>query len=424
MDLDTGVLLANIAVAVPRPCIDKDDSGDGTSVSAVSSSPSSSSTLTWVEKLCWSSDGQWLGAGAGRTVVIASIQQEEESVDTARGCLRAEVVRTLKNSKQFGTVSDVAFGSFTLTNEPNVGAAESPVKTLQKTDSCGEFAFGGYGGVKWLGHQDQEKYSSSPPVLEIGATATLAVATSPDSRFVAVGCLDKRMRIFERTASKEKSPDPYDYDVSLAQTDANTECHSVKYREKQAQTLPAWDWVGFDGPVASVAWSTTGKWLAAAGGTALLVVPKEQLLPSRAAGNRAEPPIRCIVPGGMARGGVASSFGEITWCSSGGSLSDRGAVESHESLLAAIVCPTGLVYLYSVAAECLDGGVPRHAAPLLSLPPPGTGAGVLHQCSSVAHIAFVPTCTDDGLDSSHRQEVFLVAAHGEWSVAVRVELQT
>ena len=53
------------------------------------------------------------------------------------------------------------------------------------------FAVGGYGGVRWLRGDGRTE-----PALEIGATATLAVTASPDGNVLAVGCLDKRLRLF------------------------------------------------------------------------------------------------------------------------------------------------------------------------------------------------------------------------------------
>ena len=381
--MNNGALLASFAVAVPSPhdelCNRKDV---GTNSSRRPNN--SSSTLHWVEKLCWSDDGRWLAAAAGRAVVVVGIKEVPDDEDITRKCLRAEVIRRVENTKDFGTVSDIA--SMSPIDVWQV-EAKSTSETVQPAD-CGHFVIAGYGGVScFRPHEPEEQLSS--PQLEIGATATLVVATSPDKQLVAVGCLDKRMRIFELHK-----------DDMIGRTST--------------------DWVGFDGPVASVTWSATGKWIAAAGGTALLVVPHERLIPRTAIAGRRDPPIRCIVPGGMARGEGISTFGEITWCSG---TASAGAVVCEESLLAAIERPTGRVYLYSVAAQSLDGGVPRHAAPLLSLDPPGKGTGALQQCSSIGHVAFATKCGKDNLDSSeHRIVVVLVVSHGDWSMAVRVEL--
>lgn len=381
---DTGALLASIAVAVSSPydqlCINEDV---GTKNSRRPNS--SSSTLQWVEKLCWSDDGRWLAAGAGRTVVVVAITAVPDDEDTTRTCLRAEVIRRVENTKDVGTVSDIASMSPIDVWLPE---AKSTSETVQLADSCGNFVVAGYGGVSCFRPQEPGEQLSSPQ-LEIGATATLAVATSPDKQLVAVGCLDKRMRIFELHK-----------DDTTGQTST--------------------DWVGFDGPVTSVAWSATGKWIAAAGGTALLVIPNERLIPRSALAGRGDPPIRCIVPGSMARGEGISTFGEITWCSR---IASASAVVCEESLLAAIERPTGRVYLYSVAAQCLDGGVPRHAAPLLSLDPPGKGLGALQQCSSIGHVAFVTECGQENLESGqHKIVVVLLVSHGDWSMAVKVEL--
>ena len=42
-------------------------------------------------------------------------------------------------------------------------------------------------------------------------------------------------------------------------------------RDAGKEDAPPRDWVGFDGPVELVSWSCHGRWLAASGGTMLLV---------------------------------------------------------------------------------------------------------------------------------------------------------
>jgi hypothetical protein len=115
--------------------------------------------------------------------------------------------------------------------------------------------------------------------LGIVVQATLSLAISPDGALLAVGCLDKRMRLFQLQVPTS--------DIGPA---AGT-----------SRQVAARDWVGFDGPVAIVRWSANGCWLAAAGGTALLVVPRQL--------KAGEPPIRCVVPSPT----VKTNFGDLSW---------------------------------------------------------------------------------------------------------------
>ena len=151
-------------------------------------------------------------------------------------------------------------------------------------------------------------------------------------------------------------------------------------------------------------WSAGGKWLAAAGGSALLVITWG-LQPG-------EPPIRCVVPGGMA---AAASFGALSWCPVDGS--SRGSSGARECLLAAIEAPSGRAHLYSVAPEHTDGGVPRHAAPLLSVDSPGLP-------SPLAHVAFATSGEEKEEKQEPADRLALVVAHGDWTTAVLVHEQT
>ena len=127
------------------------------------------------------------------------------------------------------------------------------------------------------------------------------------------------------------------------------------------------DWVGFDGGVWWCGWSAGGSWLAAAGGTALLVVPSE--LPA------GEPPIRCVLPPPEAAGPApARTFGALAWC----------PARQHECLLAAMESPAGRAHLFSVASADTSGTVPRHAKPLLTVPAAGS-----EPASTLMHVGFV-----------------------------------
>lgn len=68
LSLVSGDLLLTFDVVVPRPTVreisDQVSSKDNARWG-------STSTLAWVEQLCWSSDGSLLAAGAGRVAVVA-----------------------------------------------------------------------------------------------------------------------------------------------------------------------------------------------------------------------------------------------------------------------------------------------------------------------------------------------------------------
>ena len=110
--------------------------------------------------------------------------------------LRAEVIRRIENTKQFGTVSDIA--CMNVDKKPATGRSQGLslslslslsrarslslsfflslsfkqllATTLLAADSYGDFAVGGYGGVSWLGRQEQ---AEQRPVLTQQARHTL-----------------------------------------------------------------------------------------------------------------------------------------------------------------------------------------------------------------------------------------------------------
>ena len=208
-------------------------------------------------------------------------------------------------------------------------------------------AVGAYGGLSWLAPSD----APPPPPLPIGAAAVLSVAVSPDATLVAAGCLDKRVRVFEIGGDAVRG---------------------------------ARDWVGFDGSVHSVAWSATGRWLAAAGGTTLLVVPRDL-----AAG---EPPTVCDA----ADGGRCPRFDAFAWSPS----------VHTESLLAALAARSGAAYLFD--ARRADGAVPRVAVPIATVRPPAAVP------SALGHVAFAAEAEADDA------RTILLVALGDWLVGAAV----
>ena len=276
---------------------------------------------------------------------------------------------------------------------PSAALSSSLPLSPPSTDVAGRsLAIGGYGGIYWLHEQAETRVSekgTSLPISEgmtkaeevdcgmdfdegssnacdshssrtrpheIGATATITLAVSPDERWLAIGCLDRRMRIFDLKHSTGTSEDAGTV-VELTRGEneeeaPRVELHSLKnqpHLNGESGRVVKWldsgrcvvrlddgrgpfniapknlkristhhinkngedygrgefghrgglnkgstnavDWVGFDGPVKTILFSGTrrggGEWLAAMGGSTLLVIPR-RLRPGKAA-------IRCVV---------------------------------------------------------------------------------------------------------------------------------
>jgi hypothetical protein len=200
--------------------------------------------------------------------------------------------------------------------------------------------------------------------LVVGAAAVLCVAVSPDGSRLAAGCLDGRVRVF-RVA--DGGPD-HDFGATGR------------------------DWSGLPGPVHEASWSSGGRWLAAAGGATLLVVPSCLA--------RGEAPTLCERPpntaaklrnlrNSPASAGCSSEGGTRTAARCWASLAWS---RSREPMLAAFDVVSARVLVYDVAHT--DGRVPcrafataivprptlvqadRNAAP--AAPKPGSDASLLH----------------------------------------------
>mmetsp|Transcript_20317 Transcript_20317/g.42364 ORF Transcript_20317/g.42364 Transcript_20317/m.42364 type:complete len:689 (+) Transcript_20317:63-2129(+) len=176
-------------------------------------------------------------------------------------------------------------------------------------DTTGEeLAVGRYGGVDWW---DQEK---AP--LKIGAAAVLSIAISPNDAHIAVGCLDKRVRIFSRVGA--------------------------------GNLVAARDWVGFDGPVSQVKWSRSGKYLAMLGGGGdggLLVVPGQF--------SKGQGGVLCSAPP-QDSDSAGRKFEEITWVQD----------VQREELLVAVGGGGSRAYVFDVDKH--DEAVPRRCSPVTS----------------------------------------------------------
>ena len=225
-----------------------------------------------------------------------------------------------------------------------------------RSTSADVLAVGAYGSVNWIN-------SASEPLVR-GATAVLSVAVSDDASQVAVGCLDKVMRLF---------------DLSGTSTTAS-------------------DWVGFDAGVSLVAFSSGSSWLAAAGGTNLLVVPRN--LPI------GEPPVLCRTPGTSApdgAGGACGRFTALEW------------FRSHPlSALAALEGRAGRLHVFDVAST--DDAFPRRASRLYTVQLPGEGmASALTYATSRTTTAAAEEATQSQEQTQTAASVIAVSRGNELS---------
>ena len=211
-----------------------------------------------------------------------------------------------------------------------------------------------------------------PADMQIGAAAVLTISVAPNGRYLAAGCLDSRVRLFPLDATAPSS---------------RTSC--------QPQ-IPAVDWVGFDGPVRTVAWSTSGRWLAACGGSCLVAIEprvhrgasapgSDKVLTDRAVWLHDKPPVLCVSPttdsdtGGRERVRAVDATGHASTTPRTGRarFATMAWSPSHpETLLAAMEQRTAKVHLFNVAMA--DGAVPRCAHPIAIIPMPSCDTGARH----------------------------------------------
>jgi hypothetical protein len=304
------------ATAEPLSCVRLSPAA---SLGARPPSPRATSVQRWVERIVWSRNGQRIGVAAGRCVVIASSRTAE----------------TMAQWDAPGTVYSLAFAPAAEEDpkrEPSAEEVEAQDGDAQGGDAHGDgtLAIGAYGGVSWLA-EDGRAQGRAP--LTIGAAAVLSVAVSKDGRQLAAGCLDKRVRVFPLCG-------PPSDDTSAQPTAANR------------------DWVGFEGPVAAVAWNACSSWLAAAGGRTLLAMPRT-LAPGEA------PTLLCVAHGSVSQQPPLSA---IAWCcpptsTGGGGGGGGGGGRPASSLLAAVEAGSACrAHLFDVALS--SDTVPRRAAPL------------------------------------------------------------
>jgi hypothetical protein len=355
----------------------------------------------WVEVLTWSADGTQLAASAGSHLLIASIGDErhatEASADAAPRAVRREAgcsfiyaltfVPTTPRCSPWPMIDQVAcaaYGGVTLVPcTPSTGAPNS-----QSNSEAGRVA------------------GSTTQQLPIGAAAVLSLAVSPDGEQLAAGCLDMRLRLFSLGAV---SVDKHSAQVPRSPSDGSGDGGG------------ALDWVGFDGPVRRLAWSSKGHWLAALGGSALLVITPSMH-------RTGVPPTMCIADAaGHARCTVrdapppieSSRFCAMAWCPN----------TRYEALLAALEVRTGCTQLFDVRVS--DYAVPRRCAPIAtvaSLDGASLRAEDMLAGSTVASLAFARVgaamATDDEqagtAGSTDVDAETLVVSSGEWLAGIRV----
>ena len=340
----------------------------GEAVARPPGTPIRGCTACWVEHIAWSRDGRHVGASAGRVVSIA---REGRLISTGRA---AATVYALEFADEGCT------SARTPTEADRDGASDGGC-------TGASLAVGAYGGISWMHAASQlgacnvtaaaERAVADTvtlaPSLEIGAAAVLSVAVSPDGRLVAAGCLDKRARIFRRSAPEGGGADVHG---------------------------GARDWIGFDGPVGLLAWDPASEWLAASGGGTLLALRRD--LPSGTA------PTVC-----QARHGRAASeqpvMAAVAWLSS--------------HLLIALDGATARAFIFDVARATAE--VPRRAALVAVVAPSHahpTGAARATQRmrglqTSLAVERLQPTGTAGGV-------VKVVLADGETLRGLRVRYGT
>jgi len=188
----------------------------------------------WIERVVWSPDGTHFAAAAGKKVMINGRVFEVE-----------------------GTVYDVAFlPTRRKTTPKNDGGTASRSTTPTRR----LLAIALYGGVT-LADTDATT-TVWHRRFTVGSSAVLSFAISPDGSSIGIGCLDKRLRVFEH----DSPPDA----AAVASTGGTTP-------EDGAWAVGDWnarDWIGFDGGATRVGFSPDNRRLAALGGSVLLVIDR------------------------------------------------------------------------------------------------------------------------------------------------------
>ena len=297
--------------------------------------PNFQSARLWVDHLAWSDDGSMIGASAGRNTVLASAstckidEMSETEIEIGR------IISYLENSA--GTVTGLAFRN-------HIGG--HPVS----------LAVASYGAVCWLTVPSPSKQKlniddNGQETLKREGAAVECIDISPDGERVAVGFLDKTLRVFTMDIDHRSIP------TAATITTATPTMPSFASRPSKDDRIV--DWVGFNAAVKSVQFNPKGKWLAAMGGNAILVI-KNSLSP------RTEAPIVCRTPGKTeADGGdgTCHKFEGIKW-------SNEKNNNTAALLLAALDAKTGSVHVFLFSNDDHHQDVwPIRAVPVLTVFP-------------------------------------------------------
>ena len=369
-----------------------------------------------VDHITWSPHGAHVAAAAGRDAVVASVATVASVAQGAGGTAGVAVESVISSST--GTVYELSFagggvdsdaapaaaagaGDETATGggggtaavegaaaacgggtAANVAAAadgadghSTPAPALDFAPPTTSLAVGSYGGVAWLPTTPHTRVADARPRFEIGSTAVLSVAVTFDGALLAVGCMDRRVRVFRVARGGEGGGwgDGGGGDGGGGAGGGGAggwagagAAAGASGTAEAAATGTATDWVGFDGPVTVVAWSQPSssgggpsgehhsEWLASAGGSNLMVAPRR--LP------RGDAPVLCVAPGAEGGGAGRPRWARVAWAPG-----QRGPTT--ERLLAAMEAQSGLTHIFDVTAG--DGAVPRRASPLATIVPPG-----------------------------------------------------
>ena len=178
----------------------------------------------WVEKVIWSASGSFFAAAAGKKVMINGEVLEMDS-----------------------TVYDLAFLPTSKNADSNTGGEElhcpNPVRQL--------LAIALYGGLIIVDATTTKIWNRQ---FNVGSSAVLSLAISPNGRSIGIGCLDKRLRVFE-----------------MAETAGDT---GGSIGRNGIDSWEVHDWIGMDGGVTRVAFGPDNRRLAALGGSILFVIDR------------------------------------------------------------------------------------------------------------------------------------------------------
>jgi hypothetical protein len=192
----------------------------------------------WVETVAWSPNGRYFAAAAGKKIMINGKVLELE-----------------------GTVYDLAFLPTSHHGATDTGGNTNNQEAKHDLNSTRQLlAIALYGGLTIVDAADMTVWHRR---FTVGSSAVLSFAVSPNGRSIGIGCLDKRLRVFE----------PSDTEAAIAKGGGD---HG-RFDTSSFGIFDHWDardWIGFDGGVASVAFGPDNRRWAALGGSSLLVIDR------------------------------------------------------------------------------------------------------------------------------------------------------